>query len=326
MEQRDLIDISDELLKEARADLELAKMVLYSLESTSSSMSDKIKKRIIYSLQQASEKALKAYFMSTFVGAMVSFSSLIDERNDRKRGYGRCISLIKRAKNYTKPRAFGHNFSGFFNYMNEVFREFNNGKMGEYLALLFERVAENIEHLMSRNSNATIEEKEFITESLKLIASIFRESSVDENSTTNRERPPTIIQSSSDKSLKSPKYPCIRMTSEKYLALSTKLENGLEDLKGEIALSTKELEEITGITFPESLSNLNLDQMLQIVMDLIKPIFVIPLHLCLTKYESSSRYPSGLNIPEEDLDPSSITLAIDVLGDLLETMSRQRKE
>ena len=198
--------------------------------------------------------------------------------------------------------------------------------MGEYFALLFERFAENIEYLMSRNLSATTEEKEFITESLKFIASIFRESNIDEGSTTTKKERPTTIQSGSDKSLKSPKYPCIKITSERYLALSTKLKNGVGNLKGKITLSTKELEEITKIKFPESLSELNLDQMLQVLIDLIKPVLIIPLHLCLTKYEGSSRYPSEWDIPEEDLDLGSITVAIDALEDLLESMSRHKKE
>lgn len=323
------IEISSKLLDKANADLELAKIILNTLEHVPSELESEMRARVIYSLQQACEKTLKAYFLSTFISGMIGLSAFIREQEDRKAGYGKCVSLLKRSRNYTRPKAFGHGFEGFFNYIAELSREYTYGRMKEYMILLFKRMAENINYAIENgNVHLSDNEKAFVQDSFKIIISLFED--VSDNPSSNLPETESNVQQvhitkdkkEKNRHLRSPKYPCLKATSKEYLGLSKQLEGEFERLKTDVNLTPENIENLAGVVFPESFSKLDVDIVFQAVIDSVKPILAIPLHICLSKYEASSRYPDEWGIPEEDLELGNLNTAVNAVEDLLKSTSR----
>lgn len=115
---------------------------------------------------------------------------------------------------------------------------------------------------------------------------------------------------------------CLLATSEIYLNDTREIQeevSGLsknDNLLVDIKIPLKALYEI----FPgiERDTVTTVKEALSYYIDLIKPVFALPLHLCLSRYEQGSRYPDSLRPSQQDIE--SIDEGLKAVEDMTETV------
>ena len=275
------------------------------------------RKRALFNLQQACEKALKAYFLAGFVDVLISLSELT-KREDMKL-YGEAYTLLKKAKRFEKPRILQHGFKSFFRYMDSYSRAFVYGKMRRYYQFLFRRVRDDFQERRSKIVEKLMKDAGLDQEKADIIfGSILDIIDLTIEFYDKYEYRYKRIE------FKSQTPPCLSVASKAYWKGTEIVDEKFEGFskKGEDLLETAKVPlETLFNAFPEireTIGTVTVAKALSYYKDFIKPVFALPLHLCLLKYEQSSRYPDAPQPPTEEME--SIEEGIETVRSLMKSV------
>jgi len=130
LQMRERVELAKRFLREAEIDLEW-------FEATRDR--PELRRRSLFALQQACEKALKAYFYSALLDFLLYFRGLT-KKEDRNLFPG-AYKCLRDAAQYMKPSRMGHGLRGLLSYVERPREELYEGRLGDYLAYLIkERV------------------------------------------------------------------------------------------------------------------------------------------------------------------------------------------
>lgn len=299
MEEFNVVNIARGLLDKADEDLELTRLIVGRRD---------LRGLVLFHLEQASEKILKAYFLGTIVGTM-EFLYRLSKGEDRNR-FPRPYRLIVRAvREYSKPKSLGHDFTGFLDkYLPALYREFCYGKFRDYIVFLFRhRLVRELEENKGKLLSDLVKEGLPMDEAQMLIDGFIRFSKSevskilgDVKCIERISRP--IIDTEKIKT------PCIGY-SVRFYYLSKKLlkkahDEAIRHCGDQIERVRRNIIEISQKSswFKEYLNEEVFMNIINMIVPYSMYIFLIlPLHFCLLKYYEVSRYPEGV-IPEEDLE------------------------
>ena len=307
---KDIKELALAFVKEAKYDLELAKIVLKHVDATYKESSEEIlyiNRRVLYLLQQASEKILKAYIMTFFVVWARFIVNVVGEldRNKFPRIY-RFHEAFKQIAKLT-PQQVKHSVQrGFFNIVKNLYDLvcIHRGETEQYLRLFLDRLDRLIEMLKSRVfaiPYLTDKEKNNIVEVLRLLMKHMKKDILTQFSSIKC----NVQVELNEKALSKPlQPPCLAQTLKMYLDSKNHIDNTsrrLEPTLIEIVESavSKYISPIVGIL--NQFMKVDVEHIDVSINRVIKaltnpriylyPVAFLPLYMCLHWYESGGRYP-----------------------------------
>jgi HEPN domain-containing protein len=159
--KQDIISIAKDFAEEAYWDLQLAKRLFENLKLDTCMNNDEvfyIGRRILYFLQQASEKAIKAYFFTYFklwVESTISITGQVD-RNREHMIFDIQRKLIRLSQDL-EPKAIGHKpHSTFLKVVNSIYEIFYKKK--EYTIKYMQLFVDNLSQLLAQGIMSYLKE------------------------------------------------------------------------------------------------------------------------------------------------------------------------
>ena len=295
------------LLNEALEDIEDAR-ILYETRKS---------KQVMFFLDQASEKILKAYF----IGFIIDFLQFIYRVAEEARAYERFRSmhqLVKEAiTKFAIPKHLGHDFDKFLNkFLPKIYEGLYGGEFGSYVNYSIKKGL--IPHLKEKRSkiiNKLIKEGlkqeqaeslyNFMVELLTYFPGILIDESTRKNICKD-----INLKGFADirKPLKDTKEPCLSDTIEFY----NLVEKSLDELYKKIERENKENLANIAKVLSDLVNILDLFELRELIKKLEKVLYEyikgniviymsLPLHYCLCRYYEVSRYPEG-EIPDQEFE------------------------
>ena len=339
---RDIKELVLAFVKEAKYNLELAKIILKHVDTVYKESSEEaicINRRVLYLLQQASEKILKAYIMTFFVDWARFIVNVVGEldRNRFPRIY-RFHESFKQIAGLT-PQQIGHKIQkGFFNIVRSLYDLacVHREETEQYLRLFLDRLDGLIEVLKSRILGIPYlsdREKSNIVEVLGSLMKHVKRDILTQFSLIKC----NVEVKLDEKALSKPlQPPCLAQTLKMYLDSKNYIDNTsrrLEPTLIEIVESavSKYISPIVGIL--NQFMKVDVEHIDVSINRVIKaltnpriylyPVAFLPLYMCLHWYESGGRYPDkvaevGLVKVRKDVAfVKSVADAVDELANLL---------
>ena len=323
--QIDLQKLVKELLDKALKDIK-ASEILYR---------ENLKDLAIFHLEQASEKILKAYFigyqrkplrylleMYEVAETTGTISAIIP--NKYKSLHQTIKDIIKQLAD---PKNLGHDLAGFLdkklrNLYEDIckvdFEGYLKFLLNGFIAALHILKPKFINGLRNKGINVKQAENE-VNSSISFVAQLFNqlityiENSNLKNIICNEEVRESISIKELSKEIKENSEPCIYDSVEIYKSIDKEirdlLEKSLRDENETIAKITSSII----MYFRDNNTENSKTYIESLLYEVVSPIFVLPLHLCLYKYYDISRYPGG-KIPGEEykIIPETIELLKEV--------------
>ena len=261
-----------------------------------------LERRALFTLQQACEKALKAYLFSTLLGFLLSLRKLSREKD--RNLYPQAYRLLKKVEGLKKPRRLGHEFKEFFDFIREFDQKFNRGRLNDYMAFLIkERMLKNIVRNKERWATRAAKKLNLPEETVR---GVLNSLALSLEHVVETLRDFKYQSSGRHPSGKEPVV-CIRDTVKYYLRASSELEKILEKAVEELDLKILEahLHKIVSALPAHLAETIDIDLIYRLTPNhaakTMSPLYAIPLFLCLSRYVGSSRYPDAKSVPPEEL-------------------------
>ena len=282
-----------------------------------------LRRRSLFHLQQACEKALKAYFITVFVSALVILSQITSSED--KKLFGEAYKILREINRLKKPKEFRHDFEKFFKYMDRFNRSFSSGKMRKYLLYLIKRIRKDFEKHREQFLKAITRkfklsyDKAIVVLDLMVNTLEMASKFIEQYKFTYK--PVRFRRQNSF-------APCIYDASKCYLEISEKIDTEFDKiLDNALAKNRKIVEEVERHLeklieiFPELEKFIrvrSIPETLKYIKNCFKPLFAIPLHLCLSRYEQSSRYPDVSQPCEKEIE--AIEIGLKAVKNLIRTI------
>jgi hypothetical protein len=321
----DVVTLAIELTREARYDLRVARILFEYINRERYDEGDLyyFGRRILYFLQQASEKALKACILIFFVYWSKIVTNVVGEIDRNK--FPNIYKIYKIAK--LTPRGIGHEVhKRYLNIMRDLYHLActHRRETEQYLRLFLEGFDKHIKLSISKNSYFTDEEKKIIISTLERLMKALREGILSSFATIKCDK--LQIEHVSSESLP-PSY--IGQTLEAFLKLESNIDeqfkpiesNLMEAMRGKIDEYRPFIVEIIPGVNVQSIERLIEKKLDYVVANLkvwlLYPVAFLPLYMCLYWYESGGRYPD--KVAKVGID--SVLKDIDHLKNVVKTVS-----
>lgn len=301
------------------------------VEAAESLYSKGLRHSALYHLEQASEKALKAYF----IGFLITPLKFIYELGEEARAFevSRKIHqlLAKAVKHYAKPKSLGHKFTRFLNeFLLKLYEGYCGGDFAKYVDCSIKRALIPLINKRKQTFIAKLVATGLPEDRAKSVLEAIVEVITQIPGTIKSEELQKKLYSGSRGSLKNfvdvleeiikSKGPCLHLAIERYRSVDDVLTKYIEEIKKKLELPSTmdqakklliEIADYLGIKF---LKDMKVDAPISnYIRGNMLVFMVLPLHSCLAKYHDLARYPED-NIPEEEFNaiPEVLTLVKEV--------------
>jgi len=282
-----IVDMSkvNKLLDLARDDIR-ASEILYK---------EKIIPLSFFCLEQASEKILKAYFMSYFVFPLKSVVEIAEKVGTNNK-FRKLHSKLKKVNNFIQPKSYGHEITPFFdNFISDLYNAYCRGTFNMYVENTLRKATETKEQVLEKmmNKGYTRDEAERTYQLINALLPLLPllSSDIIRKQSCNKEK-----FMGSLKQLRKIKHPCLKIAIQPFL----EYEQKLSDYKDMLDKKIDEFMEIINVDIIPEQYKITVKDALKIFLDSAIMFMLIPLHLCLREYYNA-RY-GDVEIPEEEIE------------------------
>jgi len=324
----DVVTLAIEFTREARYDLKIARMLFEYIDRESYDKDDLyyFGRRILFLLQQASEKALKAYILVLFVYWSKIVTNVVGKIDRNK--FPNIYRIYRIAK--LTPQEIGHEVhERYLNIMIDLYHLActYHRETEQYLRLFFKRLDKRVELVKGRilkNSSFTHEKgmntistlEHFMKKMREDILSIFASIKCSE----------LQIEHTCFESLQPP---CLGQAIEEFLKLKDSIDEQFKPVESNLIKVMREkideykpfIVEIIPDVNAQSIERLIEKKLDCVVVNLkvwlLYPVAFLPLYMCLYWYESGGRYPD--KVAEVGID--NVLKDIDHLKNIVKTVS-----
>ena len=326
--------------KEAKYDLEIANLILKYVDTAYKESGEAvfyINRRILYLLQQASEKILKAYVMSFFVD-LAGFIVKVVGKLDRNK-FPRIYRIYKKIAKLT-PQQIGHKVHKDFLIIIRalynlicIYRE----ETIQYIKLFLNKLDSLIEVFKSeilKTPNLSDSEKNNLIKDLELLIDRVKKDILTVFSSIKCSEQIKLDEKVLSKSLQPP---CLARTLKAYLDMKNNINNVLKSLeptlKEKVESKVSEYKPFIIRIFKQFVKvdvahiEVTINEAVRTLSNLrifLYPIAFLPLYMCLHWYESGGRYPDrivevGIDKVREDI--IFVKRVADAVGEIVDLLS-----